>query len=214
VAPQAVLARVWGVLQLTFLAAFAIGSALAPALLAGLSIQGTLAVVGLSVPVIVILLGPRLIQIDAAATAPAADRLELLRRSTIFAPLPGTTIERLATQLMPLSVPAGHVLIREGDVGDRFYLIAEGRMDVSVQGVAVATLGTGDPVGEIALLRDVPRTATVTSASDAELYALTREDFLEAVTSHVASRQTAEATITSRLAGLEGAIGGVVIPRV
>ena len=87
-------------------------------------------------------------------------------------------------------------------------------MDVSVQGVAVATLGTGDPVGEIALLRDVPRTATVTSASDAELYALTREDFLEAVTSHVASRQTAEATITSRLAGLEGAIGGVVIPRV
>ena len=205
---------VWGVLQLTFLAAFAIGSALAPALLAGLSIQGTLAVVGLSVPVIVILLGPRLIQIDAAATAPAADRLELLRRSTIFAPLPGTTIERLATQLMPLSVPAGHVLIREGDVGDRFYLIAEGRMDVSVQGVAVATLGTGDPVGEIALLRDVPRTATVTSASDAELYALTREDFLEAVTSHVASRQTAEATITSRLAGLEGAIGGVVIPRV
>jgi len=199
---------------LTFLAAFAIGSALAPALLAGLSIQGTLAVVGLSVPVIVILLGPRLIQIDAAATAPAADRLELLRRSTIFAPLPGTTIERLATQLMPLSVPAGHVLIREGDVGDRFYLIAEGRMDVSVQGVAVATLGTGDPVGEIALLRDVPRTATVTSASDAELYALTREDFLEAVTSHVASRQTAEATITSRLAGLEGAIGGVVIPRV
>jgi MFS family permease len=212
--PQEVLARVWGVLQLIFLAALGIGSALAPALLAGLSIEATLAVIGIAVPVLVIALGPRLIRIDAAATAPAADRLELLGRNPIFAPLPGQTLERLATQLMPLSLTAGHVLIREGDAGDRFYLISSGRMDVSVEGKPVNTLGPGDHVGEIALLRDVPRTAPVTSATAAELYALTREDFLSAVTSHVASRQAAETTMTSRLSGLQGVLGRVPVPRV
>jgi MFS family permease len=212
--PQAVLARVWGVLQMTFLISLGIGSALAPLLLAGLSIEATLAVVGLSVALLVVILGPRLIRIDAAATAPAADRLELLQRTPIFAPLPGTTLERLAGQLIPLSVEPGHVLIREGDHGDRFYLIASGQMEVAAEGKPVATVGPGDHVGEIALLRDVPRTATVTAASAAELYALTREDFLAAVTSHVASREAAEATTAERLQGLQGAIGRIPLPRV
>jgi MFS family permease len=212
--PQAVLARVWGVLQMIFLAALGIGAALAPLLLAGLSIEATLAVVGLSVAVLVILIGPRLIRIDASATAPAADRLELLGRTPIFAPLPGATLERLAGQLMPLSVEPGHVLIREGDHGDRFYLISSGQMDVAVEGKPVATLGPGDHVGEIALLRDVPRTATVTATTVAELYALTREDFLGAVTSHVASREAAEATTAERLSGLQGVSGRIPLPRV
>jgi MFS family permease len=210
--PDDVLARVWGVLQMTFLAALGVGAAVAPALLAGLSIEAALVVVGIGLPILVIALGPRLIQIDAAATAPSADRLALLRRTPIFAPLPGQTLERLATQLMPLSVASGHVLIREGDHGDRFYLIADGRVEVTTEGKTVATLGPGDYVGEIALLRDIPRTATVTTVVESEFFALTREDFLAAVTSHVASRQAAETTMTSRLSGLQG-VAGLSVPR-
>jgi len=212
--PEAVLARVWGVLQLILLASFAVGAAIAPALLSGLSIETTLVIVGLSVLALAILLGPRLITIDAAATAPAADRLELLRRTPIFGPLAGPTLERLAGQLIPLTVPAGHVLMREGDPGDRFYLVSTGRLEVSAEGRPVATTGPGDYAGEIALLRDVPRTATVIAATESELYALTREDFLGAVTSHVASREAAETAVVSRLAGLQGVTGRLPIPRV
>jgi len=212
--PESVLARVWGVLQMTFLAALGVGAAIAPALLNSLSIEATLVVTGLFVPLLVVVLGPRLIRIDAAATAPAADRLELLQRSPIFAPLPGPTLERLALQLIPVSIAAGEVIMREGEAGDRFYLVADGELAVSAQGRPVATIGPGDPVGEIALLRDVPRTATVTAQTEAQLYALTREDFLSAVTSHTASRQAAETTMTARLSGLQGIIGRGAIPRV
>jgi MFS family permease len=211
--PEKVLARVWGVLGLTLSVAFGVGAAIAPALLAKLSLRETLAVLGASVPALAILLGRRLIAIDTAATAPAADRIDLLRRTPIFAPLAGTTLERLAGQLIPLSVPAGHVLIRQGDPGDRFYVLAKGMMEVTADGKAVATIGPGDYTGEIALLRDVPRTATVTSTTACEAYALSREDFLGAVTSHVTSQEAAESAVSSRLAGLHGATGRLPIPR-
>src|SRR5262249_37691684 len=142
--PESVLARVWGVLQMTFLAALGIGAAIAPALLNSFSIEVALVVTGVFVPLFVVVLGPRLIRIDAAAPAPAADRLELLRRSPIFAPLPGATLERLALQLIPTAIQAGEVLMREGDPGDRFYLVAEGRLEVTAQGRPVATIGPGD----------------------------------------------------------------------
>ena len=211
--PENVLARVWGVLGLTLSMAFGIGAAIAPALLATLSLTATLAVLGASVPALALLLGRRLIAIDTAATAPAADRIDLLRRTPIFAPLAGTTLERLAGQLQPLSLPAGHVLIRQGDPGDRFYLLADGRMEITADGKSVATIGPGDYTGEIALLRDVPRTATVTSTTECEVYALSREDFLGAVTSHITSREAVESAVSSRLVGLQGATGRLPIPR-
>jgi hypothetical protein len=158
-------------------------------------------------------LGPRLIRIDEAAAAPARDRLELLGRNSIFAPLPGAMLERLAAQLIPVSASADETIIREGDYGDRFYLIAKGQLDVSAESRHVATLGLVDHVGEIALLRDVPRTATIVATKPVELYALTREDFLSAVTSHDASTLAAESTVTTRLTELEGVLGGIPLPR-
>jgi MFS family permease len=211
--PDHVLARVWGILGLTLSMAFGIGAAIAPALLATVSLTTTLAVLGASVPVLALVMGRRLIAIDTAATAPAADRIDLLRRTPIFVPLAGTTLERLAGQLQPLSLPTGHVLIRQGDAGDRFYLLASGTMEVVADGKHVATIGPGDYTGEIALLRDVPRTATVTSTTDCEVYALSREDFLGAVTSHVTSREAVETAVSSRLVGLQGATGRLPIPR-
>jgi MFS family permease len=211
--PEHVLARVFGALQLIWMASLAVGSVAVAPLISGAGIKATLVILGCFMLVVVAVLGPRLVAIDADAAAPAADRLELLRRTPIFAPLPGATLERLAQQLVPTTVPKGETFIREGDVGDRFYIISSGSVDVTSQGKPVATLRTGDYVGEIALIRDVPRTATVTAREDVELYSLGREDFLAAVTSHVASREALELTVATRLSGL-GEIGRVVVPRV
>jgi CRP-like cAMP-binding protein len=82
-------------------------------------------------------------------------------------------------------------------------------VDVSSGGQHVATLGPGDYVGEIALLRDVPRTATVKAKSDVDLYALGRDEFLSAVTGHAASAEAADAVIANRLAGLRPGIASI-----
>jgi anti-sigma regulatory factor (Ser/Thr protein kinase) len=144
---------------------------------------------------------------QATRPAPARDRLDLLRRSPIFAPLPETTLERLAAQLIPISASAEETIMREGDQGDLFYLVGDGQLDVKVQGCHVATLGPADPVGEIALLRDGHRTATIVANTDVELYALTREDFLAAITSHQSSAHAAERLIATRITELEDILG-------
>jgi CRP-like cAMP-binding protein len=97
----------------------------------------------------------------------------------------------------------GTVLIREGDVGDHFYLVADGTLKVTLNGREVATHGPGGYVGEIALLHDVPRTATVTAMTDARLLSLEREEFLRAVTGHAPSRRAADEVAAERLAELD-----------
>ena len=96
----------------------------------------------------------------------------------------------------------GDVLIREGDEGDRFYAIEEGTVVVSKEGRWVADLGPGDYFGEIALLKDVPRTATVTAKTDVKLYTLERDVFIPAVTGHHDVQELAETAMTTRLAML------------
>jgi MFS family permease len=209
--PEDILARVFGIVTLLWNGSIGVGAILAPALISGLGVRGALLASGLVVPVLVVLLWRPLQGIDAKATAPAADRLELLQRMAIFAPLPGTALESLASRLIPVEAAAGEVVIREGDEGDRFYAIAEGEVDVSAGGAHVNTLGPGDPLGEIALLRDVPRTATCTARTPVKLFALTRDDFLSAVSSHAASREAAEATVSTRLTGL-ASVGRVAVP--
>ncbi len=99
---------------------------------------------------------------------------------------------------MRLDVPAGHVVIHQGEPGDRFYVVAEGRAEVVRDGVAIAVRGPGDHFGEIALLRDVPRTATITALTPLRLIAIERDRFLEAVTGHSRSREHAEAVAAER----------------
>jgi CRP-like cAMP-binding protein len=114
-------------------------------------------------------------------------------------------LERIARNSVHSDAPAGTVLIREGDVGDRFYIVAGGRAEVATGGRRVAILGVGDYVGEIALLRDVPRTATVTALEDTRLLTLERDEFLRAVTGHEVARTTARSAAEGRLRELDAA---------
>jgi CRP-like cAMP-binding protein len=108
-------------------------------------------------------------------------------------------LEQLAARLTPLHAGAGQEIIRVGDHGDRFYVVDTGEVEILVEGEPPRREGAGSYFGEIALLRDVPRTATVRAASEADLYALDRDDFLPAITGHAGSAQAADAVIGSRL---------------
>jgi MFS family permease len=197
-APDEVLARVFGILESLLLVTSGIGALLAPILLNWLGTRGALIVAGCLLPLVVIPAWPRLNAIDRAAEIPF-DRLELLGANPIFAPLPAPTLERLADALEGVHVAAGQEIVRQGEPGDRFYLVKDGTLEVHVDGRKVHILGPGESFGEIALLRDVPRTATVRAQSDSQLYALERRDFLGAVTGFAPSLSAAEAVIGMRL---------------
>ena len=204
-APDDVLARVFGVLESVLLFTSGLGALVAPVLLNWLGTRGALIVAGSLLPLVVIPAWPRLNAIDRAAVVPV-DRLELLRGNAIFAPLPAPTLEQLADALEGVPTTAGEEIVRQGAPGDRFYLVKEGTLDVYIDGRQVQTLGPGDSFGEIALLRNVPRTATVRAHDDAVLYALERRDFLGAVTGFAPSLSAAEAVIGMRLGPARGGI--------
>jgi MFS family permease len=197
-APDEVLARVFGVLESLLLLTVGLGALVAPLLVNWLGDRGALIVAGALLPILVVPAWPRLNAIDRAARVPE-EQLALLRGNAIFAPLPAPTLEQLADRLQKVFVPAGEVIVRQGDAGDRFYLIEAGSVGVAVDGQPAHELGPGEGFGEIALLRDVPRTATVTARTDAVLYALERDAFVPAVTGSGPSLSAAEAVIGMRL---------------
>ncbi len=207
--PEQVLARVFGVIQMLWILTVGVGGLIAVPLVEGLGIETTLIVVGAFLPVLAAVLGKQLLSIDAAATAPGPE-LALLRSTPIFAPLPGTALEHISTRLVPLQLEPGAVIVRQGEPGDRFYIVAEGDVDVSADGKTIAELGPGGYFGEIALIRDTPRTATATARTPVVLYALERDDFLASVTGHPASAEAAEQVVGARLAGVP--VGGGPLP--
>jgi hypothetical protein len=193
-----------------FYITLAIGAAVAPGLVDWLGIRGALAVTGAALVVLVALLWTKLQHIDAGAEAPDEAGFQLLTSIPIFAPLPGPSLDHLAGRLVPLQLDAGTVIVREGDEGDRFYIVAEGTVEVTSESGSASTLAAGDHFGEIALIRESPRTATVTAKTPVVLYALDRDDFLAAVTSHAPSAEAAEEVISSRLTGIP--VAGARLP--
>jgi hypothetical protein len=187
-------------MQSLWLAAVGIGAALAPVLISALGIRPALVTTGLFLPALVLLVGRRLLRIDAQAAAPERSRIELLQGMSLFAPLPTLILEQLTLRLIPFEVRAGDVLIREGERGDHFYALASGSVDVTTGGRFVASLGPGDYAGEIALLKDVPRTATVTARSQVRGFALDRTHFLAALSGSGDATRIAEEAIGVRLA--------------
>jgi MFS family permease len=197
--PDEVLGRVFGAVESLIIGAMGIGAIIAPPLVDWIGTRGALIATGCLLPALGLLFWHRLGAIDEAFALPAR-QLALLRGIPIFAPLPQAQIERLARELVPVHAHGGEAIVREGEPGDRFYIVSEGTLDVSVDGAHVRTLGPGGHFGEIALLRDVPRTATVAAAGDVELYALDRDEFLASVTGHAPSAEAADAVISQRLA--------------
>ena len=189
------------------MAGYAVGSLLAPGLVAVGGPAAAFVGVGAILPLLALLAGRRLLDIDRHATVPVVE-IALLRSTPLFASLAPPTLETLARSLEPVAVPAGDVVVRQGDDGDRFFVIAGGEADVVSSGHVVATLGRGDGFGEIALMYGVPRTATVTARTDLQLYALAREPFLLALTGHTQVHGAAHELAEERLAELRGVAGG------
>jgi MFS family permease len=195
--PDQLLTRVLGVTWSLAMGGVAVGSIAAPVLVEAVGPRTALVVVGSVLPLLSLGAYRRLVQIDGAV-APAPE-LELIDHVPMFAPLSIAAKERLAANLVPLTVKADQLVIRAGEVGDRFYIVGKGALDISADG-AHTTAHEADYFGEIALLRDVPRTATVKALADTKLYALQREDFLAAVTGHQAAHAAADAVAKERLA--------------
>ena len=195
--PDAVLARVFGILESVMYGTTVAGALAAPPLVAILGLDAALVVTGLFLPVLVAFTWPALRSLDVVA--PPTERIELLRGVPFLAPLPANALEHLAGSLVPVSVAAGESIVRQSETGDRFYVVEQGAVTADVDGRQIYEGGPGYYFGEIALLRDEPRMATVTARTDSTVMALDRDEFLGAVTGHAESAQAADAVIASRL---------------
>jgi MFS family permease len=197
-APEAVLARVFGILESVLLLTVGLGAIVAPVLVSALGIRGALVVAGLLLPVLVIPAWPVLRRLDQGSDVPV-HRLERLRAIPFLAPLPEVTLEQLGRAVSEEPMQAGDEIVRQGEPGDRFYVIDSGSAEVLVDGRPAASLGPGDYFGEIALLRDVPRTATVRARENGLLLTLTHDAFVPAVSGYSPSLASAEAVVGLRL---------------
>jgi MFS family permease len=197
--PPRLIGRVFGVLEGFTLAGYALGALLVPLLvhLGGnrLALLGVAAVL----PLAAVAGGRALFGLDAGTPVPVVE-IALLRSLPLFAELPAPAIEGLAAALVPVQLAAGTVLIRQGEPGDAYYAIAAGELDALQDGHFLRRCGRGEGVGEIALLRAIPRTATVIAHDAATVYELNRELFLTAVLGHAPTQRQAESIAAARLA--------------
>ena len=190
---------VLGLVELIANGCIALGGVLAPPLVDAIGIQMALVAAGGVLPVVALLSVPSLRRMDERGVADPR-HVELLRGDPLFAPLSLATIEHLAANLHPFEAPDGDWIIRQGERGDRYYLAETGRFEISVDGQVVPERRAGLGVGEIALLRDVPRTASVRALGDVRGFWLERGAFLEAVTGHPQGHAVASDRIAERLA--------------
>jgi MFS family permease len=197
-APDEVLARVFGLFESLITLAVGLGALVASLLIELTSLPAALVIVGALCPILVVSAWRRLRRLDRYI-GELDQEIRLLHGVHMFQPLPLPAIEHLARGLEPVRVAAGQEVVRQGDPGDRFYVIETGAANVVGNGRLVATLGPGDGFGEIALLRRVPRTATVRAATDLELHALSCDRFLPVVTGFPPSAREAGAEVEEML---------------
>ena len=193
-----VLARVLGTLETLRFVAMALGSISAPLLVSLLGIEGALLALGALLPLFALAEWSALRSFEFGAPVEES-HFALLRADPIFAPLPVDTLERLSHDLRPVAAARGDEIITQGELGDRFYLIESGQVEVIVNGAFRRNESAGESFGEIALLHDVARTASVRATMPTTLLALDREHFLAAVTGHRRSGETASGIAEKRL---------------
>jgi MFS family permease len=193
---------VFGLIESLWAFGGAAGAALGPILVASMGLGPALVVLAAVLPLLAIAARGAVGRLDDATTLPER-QITLLTAIEMFAPLPRLEIERLSRLLDRIEVTAGATVIREGEVGDRFYIVDEGTFSVEAAGRPLTALGPADHFGEIALLRDVPRTATVVATSDGVLWALDRDEFLETLTGVPSAAHAAGEITDRRLRDLE-----------
>jgi len=198
VIPPRLMGRALGVRRGLLLLSMGLGSAVTPWLIDAWGARGTLIATGLLLVALAAAFLPRLTAIDGKISAPGPD-LTLLRQVSFFHPLPFAIVEHLTSELQSATYQPGDVIIRDGEPGERFYIIAEGRARAAKDGMQLREMGSGESFGEIALLRRIPRTATVIALSRLEARTLAREEFLAAVTGNPESVERAEAVVSTRL---------------
>jgi MFS family permease len=193
-----ILARVFGLQEGLAMAGLAVGSILVPILVAIGGVVGCVFAVAAIPPLAVALQWRRLGDLERGATVPARE-IALLRRDAIFRPLPAPELEAVARRATWVSIPGSTDLIREGEPGDRYYVLASGALRVERAGERLRDVtNPGDGVGEIALLRNVPRTASVVTTTPSTLLAVDRAPFLAAVTGHPDAIAAADAMAEAR----------------
>jgi MFS family permease len=193
-----VLARVYGSLETARLGAMALGAIGGTGLAALLGTRGALLALAALLPAFVVLRWGPLRSFEMGV--PVEERAySLLRGDPIFEPLPVAILERLSHDLILVEVGSGEEIISQGGLGDRFYLIDRGEVAVFKDGVRRGTQGPGESFGEIALVRDLPRTATVRATEPVRLLTLQRDRFITAVTGHLRSSEAAQAVAEARL---------------
>jgi len=181
---------VFGLFEGLIGAGVALGSLTAPILLGTFGPQGALVIAGAILPVLALGTWPRIARTDADVVVPER-QLALLRAIPFFAPLPMTALERLAGAAVPVTFATGEALMTQGEPGDRYIVIESGAVDVVGDGRLLRKCGPGNGIGEIALLRRVPRTATAIARSPVSAYALDAAAFLDAVAAPASSAAAA-----------------------
>jgi len=188
---------VFGVMEGLLGVGLLLGSLLAPALVAVFGARGAFVVAGAILPLLALATW-RSIRRTAQRSVLVEEHLALLRQNPLFAPLPLTALDRLVESLIPLEYAPGDVVMRKGEPGEHYLLIAEGEVEVSDDENVLRRCGSGDGVGEIALLHRVPRTATVTACTAVRGYGIDAATFLTAMAGPTCTA-VAEALASSRL---------------
>jgi len=196
-ADEQVIGRIFGLFELVVIATVGTGSLLAPLAVDLLGARGALVAAGGLLVGLAALASRSLGRIDDEAEIRVAE-LDLLRRTSIFAPLPYAALRRLSASLGESRAHPGDTVVRQGDEGDVVYVIQEGRASVSRDGEMLRELGPADVFGELALIFDVPRTATVTATEPLVLRTLGREPFLAAVTGNQLSADELRRIVDAR----------------
>jgi hypothetical protein len=195
--PDHLLGRVFGTLDSAYIASMAVGAGVMPLLIVLVGLQWGMALLGVFVTVMVVPAVPRMRRLDLTLRAP--EGLPLVESVPMFAPLDRTALEGLARQLTRVEVPAGALVFDEGDEGDQFFIIESGAVEIWHHGVLLRTEYAGDYFGEIALLRQVPRTAQVRAVEPTVLRGLGRRAFLDAVLGNVEAVTAAETVMARRI---------------
>jgi len=189
---------VFGLLEGMVALGVAVGGIVASVLIEAFGTRGALGIAGAILPILAVATWPRISELDRESMVPL-QQAAVLHAIPLFAPLPLTAIDRLAAAARPVTFEPGDVLMRQGEPGDTYIAIESGTVAIDIDGRSVAGCGPGEGIGEIALLRRVPRTATATASTAVTGFALAGPDFLAAIAGPAAA-SAARSVVEERLA--------------